>query len=342
MVKRTSQRLPENIKKRLTVTPSPKPHSTDDDGDDEPLSRLRSNDTKPRAKRKKSAAVLVPKTKSDGMSKEDSDIETASSTRVSRRIESHDAARSTTGSRKNIVAILHHDADAFQLEAAIMSKRNKNYDPEKMKDGDGSHVEKDEMLCAPCGTNEASAGNQDDSHDGADTDDIAVDDFNDDDNDDRPFTVEYATSSRSTCRRCDAVIAKDTLRISHVPLFRGKPGYRVYRHLPCAVFSEDIAQVQDVGGWKKLRPDDLEQLRQRILDSQLEVERENEDLDPDELVQKGFQGETRTTPFGFVGTQLPFQIEGQSWMYHQEVHVPEIRGGILADEMGMVRYIVAL
>lgn len=32
---------------------------------------------------------------------------------------------------------------------------------------------------------------------------------------------------------------------------------------------------------------------------------------------------------------LPFQVEGFSWMRHQEVKCPEIRGGILADEMGM-------
>ena len=168
------------------------------------------------------------------------------------------------------------------------------------------------------------------------------DNDNNEDEEDRPFTVEYATSSRATCRRCDAVILKGEIRISHVPLFRGKPGYRVYRHLKCAVFSEDIVKIENVGGWKKLNPADLEHLRQRIQESLLEIERENEDLDPDELVQKGFQGEIRETPATFVGTQLPFQIEGQSWMYNQEVHVPEIRGGILADEMGMVCLIVAI
>jgi len=36
-----------------------------------------------------------------------------------------------------------------------------------------------------------------------------------------------------------------------------------------------------------------------------------------------------------VATLLPFQVEGTSWMHHQEVNVPEARGGILADEMGL-------
>ena len=35
-----------------------------------------------------------------------------------------------------------------------------------------------------------------------------------------------------------------------------------------------------------------------------------------------------------LATLLPFQVEGFSWMRHQEVMEEEIRGGILADEMG--------
>jgi len=54
-------------------------------------------------------------------------------------------------------------------------------------------------------------------------------------------------------------------------------------------------------------------------------------------VQQKFEGEIREPPPGLEASLLPFQVEGVSWMYHQEVHKPEIRGGILADEMGMVR-----
>jgi SNF2 family DNA or RNA helicase len=163
----------------------------------------------------------------------------------------------------------------------------------------------------------------------------------DDDADDRPFTVDYAPTSRATCRRCDTSILKDSLRVSHVPLFRGKPGFRVSRHLECAIFSEDIHKAEDVGGWKKLSTADYEALALRVEESKLEVQKENEELEPDELVQVAFQGETRQSPPGLVATLLPFQVEGHAWMYHQEVHVPEIRGGILADEMGMVRNLVS-
>lgn len=155
------------------------------------------------------------------------------------------------------------------------------------------------------------------------------------DEDDRPFIVEYAPTSRSTCRRCDSTILKGCLRISHVPSFRGKPGFRVYRHLTCALFSEDIDNVEQIGGYRKLSRDDLEALALRIEESKMELDQENEEIMPDELVPVVFEGETRGPPPGLAASLLPFQTEGVSWMYHQEVHVPDIRGGILADEMGM-------
>ena len=312
---RTSQRRTGRTQKRSTITPSPNSHKEEEeDEDDEPLVRLRRDqDVKPAAsKRPKRAAAST----------------TTSSTTSHR----------TTS--KNINDVLQQDARTFQLEAARLAikKGNSKKDDDDVDDDDD---ETNAFLSSDV-SNGVAVAPQNVTHGNDHPVDDDDDDDNDEDEDDRPFTVEYASSSRSTCRRCDAVIAKGALRISHVPLFRGKPGYRVYRHLPCAVFSEEIEKVQDVGGWNRIDPLDLEQLRQRIQDSQLELEQENEDLDPDELVQKGFQGEIRSTPLGFVGTQLPFQIEGQSWMYHQEVHVPEIRGGILADEMGMVCFVLVV
>ena len=160
------------------------------------------------------------------------------------------------------------------------------------------------------------------------------DDDDDDDPDDKPFKAEYAATGRATCRRCDTLIGKGELRISHVPLFRGKPGYRVYRHLPCAVFDENIQCVEDIGGWKKIQrksQEDFDNLIKRVEDSKEEVKKEQEELRPDELVQVTFQGETRAPPPGLTANLLPFQTEGVSWMYHQEVKVPELHGGILAD-----------
>jgi len=157
------------------------------------------------------------------------------------------------------------------------------------------------------------------------------DDNNDSAQEDRPFYIDYAPSSRSTCRRCDAVIDKGTLRVSHQPLFRGKPGFRVFRHLTCALFSPPVQAPRHVAGWRQLTPDDVARLAQRIHASRAELEWEQQELSPDELIPVVFAGETRAPPPGVTVTLLPFQTEGVSWMYHQEVHVPKLRGGLLAD-----------
>jgi hypothetical protein len=155
-----------------------------------------------------------------------------------------------------------------------------------------------------------------------------------DDEKDRPFRVEYATSGRSACRCCDDQIQKGVLRVSSCPLFRGKPGFTVYRHLQCQVFPDTIQRMEDVGGWRRLTGPDRDLLQHQVDESRRRQEQENEELDADELVQTAFQGELRVAPVGLAATLLPFQVEGVSWMYNQE-HTEAIRGGILADEMGM-------
>ena len=166
---------------------------------------------------------------------------------------------------------------------------------------------------------------------------IVASETDSDDFKDMPFRVEYAATGRATCKGCDERIPKGAIRVAERPLFRGKPGFVVYRHLNCAIFSEDIHRIQDVGGWRKLQHQDRDLLFDRVEESKILIEKENQELQPDELVQTAFTGETRKPPSGLKGNLLPFQVEGLSWMIHQELHIPEIRGGILADEMGMVR-----
>ena len=154
-----------------------------------------------------------------------------------------------------------------------------------------------------------------------------------DDEKDRPFRVEYASTGRSTCKSCDERIDKNCLRVASRPLFRGKPGFVVYRHLKCQTFPEEITKINEVGGWRRLKPEDRILLEKQLVESKLRLEEENQDLDADELIQTAFQGELREAPPGLDATLLPFQREGVSWMYNQEKS--EVAGGILADEMGM-------
>jgi len=162
---------------------------------------------------------------------------------------------------------------------------------------------------------------------------LRASDTDSDDLKDMPYRVEYATSGRATCKGCDEVISKGHLRIAEKALFNGKPGFTVYRHLHCTIFGEEISRLQDVGGWRRLKTADRQLVQDRIEESSILIEKENQELQPDELVQVGFQGEIRDSPKGLAANLLPFQVEGTSWMVHQELHVPSIRGGILADEM---------
>ena len=166
-----------------------------------------------------------------------------------------------------------------------------------------------------------------------DDDMIRASETDSDDLKDMPYRVEYAATGRAACRGCDERIAKGLLRIAECPLFRGKPGYTVYRHLHCTTFPKEVKRIQDVGGWRRIKKADRQAVLERIEESKFLVEKENQELEPDELVQVSFQGEILPPPKGLDATLLPFQVEGFSWMVHQELHVPEIRGGILADEM---------
>ncbi|KAL3906514.1 MAG: hypothetical protein SGARI_003973, partial [Bacillariaceae sp.] len=162
---------------------------------------------------------------------------------------------------------------------------------------------------------------------------IMASDTDSDDEKDRPFRVEYSKTGRSTCRGCDERIEKGVPRICSRPLFRGKPGFVVYRHLRCQILPEEIETVSDVGGYRRLNKDDRDLLEQRIEKSKEEIQQEKEELHADELVQMTFQGELRKAPPGLSASLLPFQQEGVSWMYDQEVNQKDVKGGILAGKL---------
>ncbi|GMH70228.1 hypothetical protein TL16_g05356 [Triparma laevis f. inornata] len=75
----------------------------------------------------------------------------------------------------------------------------------------------------------------------------------------KPYRIEKAVSGRARCKRCDATIPKDTLRIGMRPLFRGKPGFLIWYHLRCTVFDcsevksgEDISYYEDLEEVRKI------------------------------------------------------------------------------------------
>ena len=86
--------------------------------------------------------------------------------------------------------------------------------------------------------------------------------------------------------------------------------------------------AEDVDGYDDLSSKDFSRLAARVKESLDEIEQERQELEPDELVQKAFVGEILPPPPGLDATLLPFQIEGTSWMYSQEVKMLDIRGGM--------------
>ena len=72
----------------------------------------------------------------------------------------------------------------------------------------------------------------------------------------------------------------------------------VFRHLQCAVFSENVTCVEDVENYEVLEDDDYERLVEQVEVSKEKIKEEMEELEPDELVQKSFEGEIRSQPPG--------------------------------------------
>ena len=154
----------------------------------------------------------------------------------------------------------------------------------------------------------------------------------------RTYVLWYEKTNRVFCRGCAQRITKGVLRIAEHSIHQKKPDYTVYHHVKCTTFPlGEIERIQDVPGWtcipeSRQREALLQQEERKNL-----IDKENQALDPDELVQVSFQGVLLPPPNGLSASLLPFQVEGFSWMVHQELHVPEIRGGMLADEMVSIR-----
>ncbi|VVA97663.1 unnamed protein product [Arabis nemorensis] len=78
--------------------------------------------------------------------------------------------------------------------------------------------------------------------------------------------VEYAKSSRSTCKNCSQTIAAKELRLALVT--RDFRGYDVtkWHHLGCfPVESDPIDSVEDIGGFSSLENDDKDALKELVL-----------------------------------------------------------------------------
>ena len=180
------------------------------------------------------------------------------------------------------------------------------------------------------------------------------------------YIVELAKSGRAECKKCGEKILKSVLRVGVI--IEGDWGLLTrWQHLPCTVFDKSVRNAESLDGYIDLDIESQELLKERIIQSQSEVDQDMVAVDPDELVRKDWDipvEPSKNPPPGimlfivmfcaymFVNAYvmcasagrdllmplLPYQKEGLGWMLHQEHS--SARGGILADEMGMVSWIL--
>lgn len=146
------------------------------------------------------------------------------------------------------------------------------------------------------------------------------------------YVVELAKSGRAECKKCEQKIKKFELRVGVI--VEGDWGLLTrWQHLSCTVFDRSVRNAESLDGYIDLDLDSQEILKERVLQSQSEIDEDMIPVDPDELVRKAWT-EPVEPSMDLLMPLLPYQKEGLGWLLHQESN--DIHGGILADEMGMV------
>eukprot|EP00922_Rhytidocystis_sp_ex-Travisia-forbesii_P019442 GHVS01028781.1.p1 GENE.GHVS01028781.1~~GHVS01028781.1.p1 ORF type:complete len:1383 (+),score=277.13 GHVS01028781.1:143-4150(+) len=161
------------------------------------------------------------------------------------------------------------------------------------------------------------------------------------------FLLQKAPSAQSKCRGCGGLIAKHVLRVGYpVKDPRGDYGSisswlhpRCGRKLIRQTLEDEPerGEVEEGRIWYEI--DKLEEEEKNAIVEEIFGEgKEEEEVEGqpsrflDEMVVRKLVKKC-PTPDGMIGELLPFQQEGLAWLCDQEES--DVRGGILADEMGM-------
>ena len=181
------------------------------------------------------------------------------------------------------------------------------------------------------------------------------------------YTAEYARSGRAKCKICGEIIALRELRIGIEAEEKGWGIITRWQHVACTRLPRMIATDPEnlLEGYDKLTvPDQVSSVSSHHLlpshhrppthylpffrpslcliitgDRQRDAECNRpaahlRPVDPDEEIIKGEKWTTqREPPDNLLAPMLPYQKEGLGWLCKQEDS--DMRGGILADEMGM-------
>ncbi|KAL7701713.1 DNA repair protein [Lotmaria passim] len=147
------------------------------------------------------------------------------------------------------------------------------------------------------------------------------------------FIVQKAPTARARCRKCSQLVQKGELRVG-IPIRHcaGDNGWiSAWQHLSCTRIAEECDYANEMQGFAKLKPEEQDLVKQEVTSTALPEHLQP--LDPDDLVRRG-KMEPLAPPPTLLRPLLAYQKEGMGWMVRQETE-SEVKGGILADEMGM-------
>ncbi|KPI83412.1 putative DNA repair protein [Leptomonas seymouri] len=147
------------------------------------------------------------------------------------------------------------------------------------------------------------------------------------------YIVQKAPTARARCRKCSQLVQKGELRIG-IPIRHcaGDNGWiSAWQHLSCTRIAEECTYPLDMQGFTNLTQEEQELVKKEVTSTA--VPEHLQPLDPDDLVHRS-KMEQMAPPATLLRPLLAYQKEGMGWMVRQELE-SEVKGGILADEMGM-------
>eukprot|EP00916_Digyalum_oweni_P018302 GHVL01030711.1.p1 GENE.GHVL01030711.1~~GHVL01030711.1.p1 ORF type:complete len:890 (-),score=192.87 GHVL01030711.1:2871-5540(-) len=144
------------------------------------------------------------------------------------------------------------------------------------------------------------------------------------------FIIQKAPSGFSRCRKCGMTVAKNSVRIGYPTKDpRGDYGaLTCWFHPSCCTKTCIIEDYESIFGWNDLTEEEKECFK----NCKYEDEVPDEPKNLTEMVKRHLT-ERHKPPRDLIVPLLPFQEEGLAWMCNQEDS--NVKGGILADEMGM-------
>ena len=150
--------------------------------------------------------------------------------------------------------------------------------------------------------------------------------------------VEYAKSGRGKCGRCSEKIAKDATRIGEPLKYRGGDYGWIskWMHPGCYRIEGKTHEElrEEVYGLDNLKEADVEALLRAVTNPEKpEIEKDELDVESAEFLCRPVIAPMEA-PGTLTRPLLSFQKEGLAWMCGNEED-ENLRGGVLADEMGM-------